>query len=137
MSRVNLLGAIATIAVAASPLLPVAVEAQTAASSDRAAITVTAPRARTTGRNSATGAPIQTITTQSVVYTDDLDLRTKTGRDVLDARIMAAAKEACDWLNEVYPATPLSVPATVSDCRADAIKTAQAQVKDAVARAGG
>lgn len=136
MSRINLLAAVATIAAAATPLLPVAVDAQTAAA-DRAAITVTAPRARTVDRNSATGAPIQTITTQSLVYIDDLDLRTKTGRDVLDTRIAAAAKEACDWLNEVYPATPLSVPSSQSDCRADAVRTAQSQVKDAITRSGG
>lgn len=137
MSRMNLIGAMATIAASAAPLLPITVKAQTAEAADRAAITVTAPRARTTGRNPATGAPIQTITTQSLVYIDDLDLRTKAGRDVLDVRVAAAAKEACDWLNEVYPATPLSVPASQADCRTDAIRTAQAQIKDAITRSGG
>ena len=133
----NLLGAVAFAAAGLCPLLPARAEAQTASAADRASITVTAPRARTTGRNPATGAAIQTITTQSMVYVDDLDLRTKAARDILDARIAAAAKEACDWLNEVYPLEATSVPATQGECRANAVKSAQAQAKDAIVRSGG
>lgn len=131
----NLLGAFTLVAASLFPMVSAAAQAGMAVDDSRASITVTAPRMRQTGRGTS-GAPIQTITTQSVVYTDDLNLRTRAGKDELAARIDAAAREACAWLDEVYPMTN---PATTTpqNCRADAVKQAQAQVTAAVTRAGG
>jgi len=91
----------------------------------QAAITVEAPRARQTGR-SAIGAPIETLTAKSVVYINDLDLTTAMGRDELNKRVALAADQACKWLDEVYPLSASS--SSSSDCRRDAIKSAQGQV---------
>ena len=120
-------------AVAALPLAPAGAQTQAAAeATTRSAITVMAPRARETGR-STIGAPIQTLTAQSVVYFDDLNLRTEAGRDELENRVSTAAAEACDWLDEVFPPQP---PISDGDCRSDAVKRAQAQVEAAISQAG-
>lgn len=135
MTRCNLLGALAMAATGLVPLASAVAQSGAASDDSRASITVTAPRVRQSGRGTS-GAPIQTVTTQSIVYVDDLDLRSRSGRAELDMRIETAAREACAWLDEVYPMTN---PATTmpQDCRADAVRKAQAQVKVAVARAGG
>ena len=95
--------------------------------------TVEAPRARQTGRSSI-GAPIETLTAQSTVYIDDLNLATAAGRSELDKRVSMAADHACKWLDEVYPMTASSD--TSSDCRRDAVKSAQAQIDAAVGLGG-
>lgn len=139
-SRYNLLGAVALVAASLAPLVPAVAQSSSqpsgmSADDSRAAITVTAPRSRQSGRGTS-GAPIQTITTQSVVYIDDLDLRSAAGKAEMTTRVEAAAKEACSWLDEVYP---MGNPATTTpqNCRADAIAQAQAQIRAAMARAGG
>lgn len=139
MPRSILFGAVATALVATSaPLMPVmaadpyGTPYSAAAPDDRAAITVLAPRVR---RDRSSGPiPTETISTQAVVYIDDLDLRTASGRDELDMRVRSAAREACDWLDEVYP---MSEPVGSSSCESDAIKTAQRQVDDAINSYGG
>ena len=88
----------------------------------------------TPGRSPTTGAPIETLTSQSIVNVADLNLRTPAGRDELAARISAAAGRACDWLDEVYPASPTTTPPT-AECRSEAIKRAQSQVDAAIALA--
>lgn len=132
MSRSLLAGAAAMVAAGFVPLAPAVVFAQTGAEeTDRAAITVMAPRARQTGR-SATGAPIMTLTAQSVVYYDDLNLRSEADRRRLSERVEAAAREACAWLDEVYPPSP-TTSADARDCRADAVASAKEQVEAAIA----
>lgn len=131
MPRSFIFGAVATAIVATSaPLMPAMAAPYTSSASapaDRAAITVMAPRVR---KDRGTGAiPTETISTQAVVYIDDLDLRTASGRDELNMRVKSAAKEACGWLDEVYP---LSEPVGSGSCESDAIKTAQRQVDDAI-----
>lgn len=127
--RHSILATAATLFTAAAiPAVP-AIAQQGA--SQRPAITVLAPRARQTGRDAATGAPIETLTAQSIVYTDDLNLSTEAGRKELNDRIKVAAKEACDWLDEVYP---MSAPMTGSyDCVSEATARTKDQVDAAVA----
>lgn len=124
------------LATAATLLTAVAVPAQPAlaqGASERPSITVLAPRARQTGRDSATGAPIETLTAQSIVYTDDLNLATEAGRDQLDERIEVAAREACEWLDEVYPMSPTMTGTTAGDCVSEAVARTSDQVEEAVA----
>jgi len=119
------------------PLLPAQAQAQSEAQADadsRNAITVLAPRARTTERSGTTGAPIQTLTAQSIVYVDDLDLRTPAGRAEMKNRIEVAAKDACSWLDEVYP---MAEPPGTGQCTSEAIKRTQDQVNTLIARYGG
>ena len=118
-------------AVALAAVLPVAPASAQSGYSDPS-ITVTAPRMRTEGR-SASGAPIRTIETDSVVYLGDLDLRTRAGRRELDLRVEAAADEACGFLEQHYPMSEsLNTP---RQCRNSAVNMAQAQVRDSVERA--
>lgn len=118
-------------AVALAAVLPMAPASAQSGYSDPS-ITVTAPRMHTEGR-SASGAPIRTIETDSVVYLGDLDLRTRAGRRELDLRVEAAADEACGFLEQHYPMSePLNTP---RQCRNSAVNMAQAQVRDSVERA--
>jgi UrcA family protein len=97
---------------------------------DRAAITVVVPRPRQTDR-SYTGIPIETLTAQSIVYIDDLNLRTEAGRSELNARVKAAAQSACDWLDELYP---LAEPGN-AECVSEAVRRAESQIDAALATA--
>lgn len=116
------------------PLMPAYAQSQAQADVDsRAAITVLAPRARTTERSPTTGAPIQTLTAQSIVYVDDLDLRTPAGRSEMKNRIEVAAKDACSWLDEVYP---MATPPGTGECMREAVKRTDAQVQALLAQSG-
>jgi UrcA family protein len=135
MSRSLIFLPIALAMGATVPLIPVHAQSQAQADADsRTAITVTAPRARTTGHSATTGAPIETLTAQSIVYVDDLDLRTPAGRAEMKNRIQVAAKDACGWLDEVYP---LAEPQGTGQCTAEAVKRTDDQVKTVLARYGG
>ena len=94
-------------------------------------IVVLAPRARENGKTYS-GIPIETLSAQSVVYFDDLDLSTQAGREELGNRVEQAAETACGWIDEVYP---LSTPIGPDDCARDAVKRAQDQVDAAIASA--
>lgn len=138
MPRSFIFGAAAAVIVATSmPLMPAMAAPYSApysasARDDRAAITVMAPRV---SKDRTSGViPTETISTQAVVYIDDLDLGTASGRDELNLRVKSAAREACAWLDEVYP---MSQPVGSGSCESDAIKTAQRQVDDAINGYGG
>lgn len=130
MSRFMIAGAVAL--AAALPLAPALAQSDRYYAPSESSITVTAPRIRHEGR-SASGAPIRTIETDSVVYTGDLDLRTRAGRRALDMRVEAAASEACGFLSQHYGSVD-DTPGTLRACRNDAVNMAQAQVRDAVER---
>ena len=138
MSRSTLFGTIAVAAaVAVLPLATSGVSAQPRDSYDDGydngyddSIVVTGPHARQVGRSSL-GAPVMEMTAQSIVYTDDLDLRTRAGRYMLRQRVSAAADEACDQLDEAFPSNGTDVPSP-SECRGDAIRRAQDQVDYAI-----
>jgi UrcA family protein len=133
MSRSITFGAIALAAASIAPLSINTVQAQGMDSGD--AITVTAPHKRVTGR-SASGAPIETMEAQSVVYFGDLNLATRSGQDELRHRVANAADSACRWLDEVFPTGPNAEPPTLAECRREAIKRAASQVNDAIALGG-
>jgi UrcA family protein len=111
-------------------------------------ITVTGPHQRTVGRSAsgapireseasmtvASGAPIRESEASMTVDYSDLDLRSSLGRDLLNTRVDAAARDACNALDDAFGvADPaLTEPA---DCRADARRRAQGQVREAIYRA--
>ncbi|KHK93143.1 UrcA family protein [Novosphingobium malaysiense] len=131
----KILTAATAIAVAGfMPLAPASAQDMSASKPDtRPSITVFAPRARQTGRT-YTGIPVETLTAQSVVYTDDLNLATEAGREQLHDRVQSAAESACEWLDEVYP---MSAPMTTDNqCVDEAVARADDQVKAAIAAAG-
>lgn len=65
-------------------------------------VTVTAPR-RYIGRDAASGADIERVSTSRIVDYSDLDLRTRWGARALNDRIEDAARSACDELGAHYP----------------------------------
>ncbi|HKT54208.1 MAG TPA: UrcA family protein [Caulobacteraceae bacterium] len=74
-------------------------------------------------RSMTTGAPIQWVREQRVVYYGDLDLRTRYGAHMLKARVARAAQEACDDLDAMYPVTASGSP----PCERTAYRDAMAQ----------
>jgi UrcA family protein len=129
-----LASAVATALVGFVPSGAASAQAQeTTAPDTRPSITVMAPRSRETGKT-YTGIPIETLTAQSRVYIDDLNLRTEAGRNELGDRVQAAARSACEWLDEVYP---LSSKLTGdNECVKGAVARAQDQVDAAIANTG-
>ncbi len=99
-------------------------------------IVVSAPHVWQSGRDSATGAPIETSIARSRVNYADLDLRTDEGRYLLLARVSSAARRVCRRLDMVSPPNGLEQPAR-EDCEADAVHRAQPQIDDALYAAGG
>jgi UrcA family protein len=92
-------------------------------------ITVSAPNVKTVGRDEATGAPIQDITENASIKYDPVTLTTNSGVALLKDSVLQAALKVCN-----------SITFSMSDeddgtCVRDAIKSAQAQVDAAVARA--
>ena len=63
-------------------------------------VIVRAPRRA--GRDSATGAPIETAVAQREVRYDDLDLNSRWGAHELRVRIDRAARDACDEIDQRY-----------------------------------
>jgi UrcA family protein len=129
-----ILGAVA-LAATSLPLAPAAAQSDYYGydSSSSSAITVTGPHSRRVGR-SASGAPIVMHEAAQTVDYSDLDLRTSMDRERLNFRIDVAAHEACAVLDDAFP-TGLDTMPEPRDCRADAVRRAQAQVDDAVDRA--
>jgi len=74
-------------------------------------IVVTAPPYHE--RDSATGAPIEWVSASRVVRYGDLDLNRRWGRRELHARIVRAARSACDELDQAYPVTAPDSPPCV------------------------
>lgn len=108
----------------AGPLFAAAAAAQ---SPGPDTIIVAAPHSRVVGRNTTTGAPITETAAQVIVSYADLDLRSASGRDVLNARVSAAAHKACQELNGNGLVDPTTTPAP-EDCYADTMKRASADV---------
>ena len=92
-------------------------------------ITISAPTVRTVGRDGATGAPIEETSRQASVKFDPVTLTTNSGVALLKDSVFEAANKVCN-----------SNTLTMSDedddtCVQDAVKSAQAQVDAAIARA--
>ncbi len=133
MSR-SLLPAAATIALAAFVPQSPAV-GQTNADT---AITVRAPDADNRDQSKYGVHPPRELVTNVIVETGDLDLRTSYGRAVLDARVRLAADEACDRLDAIEPSSGIGpLNPDTGDCRHLAMKSAERQVRFAIALANG
>lgn len=133
MSRSATLAVVASIASGIAPLSISEAQVQGMESSD--SITVSALHKRVTGRTTS-GVPIETMEAQSIVYFGDLNLATRHGQSELRRRVADAADSSCQWLEEVFPAGPNTVPATLGECAREAIKRADRQVDDAIAMGG-
>jgi UrcA family protein len=92
-------------------------------------ITVSAPKAKTVGRDAATGAPIEETTQTASVKFDPATLTTNSGAALLKDSVLDAANKLC---------SSITLPMADDDdgtCVRDAVKSAQAQVDAAIARA--
>jgi UrcA family protein len=85
------------------------------------AITVYAPRHQE--RDPYTGAPIEVTTASRAVYYGDLDLSAAWGVHTLHARVVRAAVQVCDELDN----TPGLLPEDSDDCIQPAVRHAMDQ----------
>lgn len=92
-------------------------------------ITVTAPHTPRRG-GGFTNAPIENVYVSRRIDVRDIDLRSPGGRDILDKRISAAARAACDRLDKMYP---LGEPSR-STCEKETVADAQDQIAAFVAQ---
>jgi UrcA family protein len=70
------------------------------------------------------GIPSERVYAQRVVPIDDLDLSTGWGVHVLHARVVRAASEACNQLDEQWPQGLYPIDSSDGDCEARAIRNA-------------
>ncbi len=133
MSR-SLLAAAATIALATfGPQVPAMAQADAGT-----AITVRAPAIDNRDQSKYGVHPPMQLVSNVIVETGDLDLRTSYGRAVLDARVRLAADEACDRLDAIEPSSGIGpLNPDTGDCRHLAMKSAERQVRFAIALADG
>jgi UrcA family protein len=87
-----------------------------------------------TGRRSSIGAPIEDLTVQRIVATDDLDLRYDSDVGELHRRIRATARDAC---NEIDRASRGVLITSDRECIRHAVRDAMAQADDLVYSARG
>jgi UrcA family protein len=92
-------------------------------------ITISAPNVKTVGRDEATGGPIEEVTQTASVKFDPVTLTLNSGVTLLNDAVYDAALKVCN-----------SITLTMTDddndaCVRDAVKSAQAQVDAAIARA--
>ena len=83
-------------------------------------------RARPLGRSTTTGAPIRRVTTSRVVDYRDLDIDSPWGARELHWRIVRAAHDACDELDDRYPIGSPDVDGCVSEAVRDAERDVRA-----------
>jgi|GEM_PF-1287285 len=123
MSRSTL---IAAAALAAIPLTPVLAEVQ-ASQADPNSITVLAPYVESKKRDGTSTE--RRLTASSIVYIEDLNLRTAEGREELQERVQLAAEETCAWLDDLYPLDSTSNGR--ADCVRSAVRSAENQMQAA------
>jgi hypothetical protein len=91
-------------------------------------ITISAPRAKTIGRDPATGASIQVVMQSAHLKIDPLMFTTNSGIALVNDSVLDTARKICSSLD------PLDSD-DGGDCVRGAVKSAQAQIDAAVARA--
>jgi UrcA family protein len=92
-------------------------------------ISISAPSVKTVDRDAATGAPIQEVSKTASVKFDPVWLTTNSGVALLNDSVLEAALKACNSIT-------ISMADDDNDtCVRGAVKSAQAQVDAAVARA--
>jgi UrcA family protein len=130
--RANILGRIVPVAFAVGAIALVSARAH-AADPDQLdpvqldPITVSAPAVKIVDRDTATGAPIEQVTTTVRVQADPAALRTNYGALMLNYSVLEAARKACTR------ADPLADDD--GTCFHDAVESAKPQVDAAIARA--
>ena len=73
------------------------------------------------------GIPTERVYASRVVHFGDLDLRTRWGVHVLHSRIVRAATDACNQLDNEYPMGLLPIDSNDANCKAHAIRRAMAE----------
>ena len=92
-------------------------------------VTISAPSVKTVGHDEATGAPIQDVTQTISIKFDPVTLTTNSGVTLLKDSVLQSALQVCD---------SIGLPMSDDDdgtCVRNAVKSAQAQVDAAIARA--
>jgi UrcA family protein len=112
---------------AAFAAMAIAVFSVSAQAADLNQITVQGSTVQTVGRDAATGAPIQETTVKVAVSYDPATLTTDSGVKLLKAKVVDAARQACDSAD----------PLTDDDgtCLREAVGSAQDQIARVVSQA--
>ena len=112
---------------AAFAAMAIAVFSVSAHAADLNQITVQGSAVQTVGRDAATGAPIQETTVKVAVSYDPATLTTDSGVKLLKAKVVDAARQACDSAD----------PLTDDDgsCLREAVGSAQDQIARVVTQA--
>jgi UrcA family protein len=90
-------------------------------------VTISAPSVKTVGRDAATNAPIEEVTETARIKVDPVTLTTHSGVALLNDAVEETAHKICFSLD--------AFGSDDGECVRDAVKSAQAQVAAAVARA--
>jgi UrcA family protein len=98
-----------------------------AQAADTEEITISAPRTKTIGHDAATGASIQVVMQSAHLKIDPLMFTTNSGIALVHDSVLDTARKICSSLD------PLD--SDDNDCVRGAVKSAQAQIDAAVARA--
>lgn len=92
-------------------------------------ISISAPNVKTVGRDEATNAPIQEVTEQAAIKFDPVTLTTNSGVALLKDSVFDAALKVCNSISFTM------ADDDNSECVRGAVRSAQAQVNEAIARA--
>lgn len=99
-----------------------------AQAADLEQVTISAPSVKTVDRDAATGAPIEEVTRTASIAVDPVTLTTNSGVALLNDSVLETAQKLCDSID------PLSSDDD-GECVRGAVRSAQAQITAAVARA--
>jgi UrcA family protein len=99
-----------------------------ARAADLPEVTVSAPIVKTTDRDAASGAPIQEVTETARIAVDPVTLTTNSGVALLQDKVQETAQQICNNMDSLATEDG-------GTCVREAVKSAQAQIKAAVARA--
>jgi UrcA family protein len=92
-------------------------------------VTISAPSVKTVAHDGATGAPIEEVSQKATISFDPVTLTTNSGVALLKDSVLETALKVCN---------SLTLPMADEDggtCVSDAVKSAQAQVDAAIAKA--
>ena len=92
-------------------------------------ISITAPSVTTVGRDDSTLAPIEETTEKATIKFDPVTLTTNSGVALLKDSVLEAASKVCNSI------TFAMADDDTDTCVRNAVKSAQAQVDEAIARA--
>lgn len=120
----TVLGAASALALLAAPAIAQKYPSDRAYYDNEIVVVAPGVHRESTGRRTGIGARIEELSTQRIVSTADLDLRSQRDVNELRRRIHATAREACNELERESSGIMLD---STSECVRDAVREAMAE----------